>query len=191
MGFDRSELDEMLKRWLQANRDCEAAGDWKSLADFYTEDATYGWNTGPTEEFMAMGREQIRDYALGTEMAGLENWTYGYQDIVVDAERGMVVGFWKQHSREPDPKTGQRYEIAGLGGSWFKYAGNFQWAWQRDWFDFGNAAYTFVAMMSAGDLSEGMVKRMHTDPADMPGHYPRESSPAPLWVLEEGRITND
>ena len=41
-GFERSELEEMVERWLQANRDCEAAGDWKPLAEMYTEDATYG-----------------------------------------------------------------------------------------------------------------------------------------------------
>ncbi len=46
------------------------AGDWKPMADMYTEDATYGWNFGPTEEFMAVGREEIREIALGLEMAG-------------------------------------------------------------------------------------------------------------------------
>src|SRR5438128_1144868 len=51
--FDRAELDEMVQRWVQANKDCEARRDWKPLADFYTADATYGWNYGPTEEFMA------------------------------------------------------------------------------------------------------------------------------------------
>jgi hypothetical protein len=58
--FDRDELDEMVRRWLQANRDCEAIGDWRPLAELYTEDATYGWNFGPSEDFMAVGRDEIR-----------------------------------------------------------------------------------------------------------------------------------
>jgi hypothetical protein len=50
----------------------EAAGDWKGLADFYTDDATYGWNIGPKEDVMCVGVDEIRDVALGLEMFGLE-----------------------------------------------------------------------------------------------------------------------
>ncbi len=32
----------------------------------------------PDEHFMAVGREEIRAYALGTEMAGLDGWHYDY-----------------------------------------------------------------------------------------------------------------
>ena len=49
MPYPRAELDEMVERWLQANKDAEAAGDWGPMADLYTEDATYGWNFGPKE----------------------------------------------------------------------------------------------------------------------------------------------
>ena len=37
-AYPREELEEMVERWLQANRDCEAAGDWKPLADLFRED---------------------------------------------------------------------------------------------------------------------------------------------------------
>src|SRR3546814_956129 len=66
-AFPRAELEEMVERWLQANRDAEAAGDWRPMAELYAPDATYGWNYGPEHEFMAVGREQIRDVALGLE----------------------------------------------------------------------------------------------------------------------------
>ena len=69
----RAELEEMVERWLQANRDCEAIGDWRPMADMYTTDATYGWNYGPHTDFMAVGREEIRDLALGAEMGGLDD----------------------------------------------------------------------------------------------------------------------
>ena len=41
MTFDRSELEKLRDSWEQANVDVEKAGDWRPLADFYTDDATY------------------------------------------------------------------------------------------------------------------------------------------------------
>ncbi len=43
----REELEAWVDRWLQANKDCEKAGDWRPLADFYAKDATYGWTSAP------------------------------------------------------------------------------------------------------------------------------------------------
>jgi hypothetical protein len=176
--FPREELDEMVERWLAANRRAEEQRDWRPLAEMYTEDATYGWNCGPREEFMAVGRDQIRDFALTSEMAGLEGWNYPYQDIVIDDRSGTVIGFWKQLA-DATRADGSRYEVAGIGGSWFRYAGDFRWGWQRDWFDLGNAATVFVEMMKEGALSEGMTQRMHA--TDLPGHYPLGSAPVGLW----------
>ena len=31
-SFPRAELDEMVQRWLDANRRCEEEGDWRPLA---------------------------------------------------------------------------------------------------------------------------------------------------------------
>ena len=64
-AYPRAELEEMVERWLEVNRAGEAKKDWKHMADLYTEDATYGWNVGPNDEFMAVGREEIREIALG------------------------------------------------------------------------------------------------------------------------------
>src|SRR5271169_1135817 len=171
-AYPRAEMEEMVERWLEANKAGEAKQDWRHMADLYTEDATYGWNVGPRDEFMVVGREQIREIALGLEMAGLEGWTYPYQKVLIDEAQGEILGLWKQvaDARRADGST---YEIAGLGGSWFRYGGNFQWSWQRDFFDVGNAAALFIEMMKAGTLSEGMTKRMHraTSGEPLPGHY--------------------
>ncbi len=94
--FEYGELKEMVDRWLEANRRAQDAGDWRPMADLFTEDATYGWNMGPHEEFMAVGREEIRDYALGMEMGGLDGWTYPYQKVLIDEHQGEVIGLWKQ-----------------------------------------------------------------------------------------------
>ncbi|MEI6201944.1 MAG: hypothetical protein WCP68_08345, partial [Enhydrobacter sp.] len=41
-----------------------------------------------------------------------------------DDQLGEVIGLWKQVATKPDGGT---YEVAGIGGSWFRYGGNFQW----------------------------------------------------------------
>ena len=179
-SYPRAEMEEMVERWLQVNKDAEAAKDWQMLADMYTEDATYGWNYGPNVNFMAVGRDEIRDYAIGLEMDGLDGWTYPYETVVIDECKGQVIGLWRQvaDARRPD---GSAYEIAGIGGSWFKYAGNMEWAWQRDWFDLGNAGALFIEMMQADVLSDGMTARMHRALGSQPGHYSLADTPAPLW----------
>ena len=181
-SFPRAELDEMVQRWLDANRRCEEAGDWRPLAQMYTPDATYGWNMGPGEEFMAVGRDQIRDIALALEMGGLDGWSYPYQKVLVDDAQGEVVGFWKQVADASRP-DGRRYEVAGIGGSWFRYGGSWQWSWQRDFFDLGNATALFLEMIKADVLSDGMRRRMErsTSGQRLPGHYRLGSGPVPPW----------
>jgi len=181
-SFPYEELDQMVGRWLEANRRAQDAGDWRPMAEMYTEDATYGWNIGPHEEFMACGRGEIRDIALGLEMGGLDGWTYPYQKVLIDPVQGEVIGLWKQiaDGRRPD---GSPYEIAGIGGSWFRYAGNWQWSWQRDFFDVGNATSLFIEMIKADTLSDGMRRRIERAGSGelLPGHYRLGDSPAGLW----------
>ena len=124
----RNELEAWSDRWLKANQEAEKAGDWKPLADFYTEDATYGWNIGPKEDVMCVGRDEIRDVALGLEMEGLENWVYEYQRVLIDEKQNEIVGFWKQIANKSD---GSRDEIYGIGGSWFRLNDQLLIEWQR------------------------------------------------------------
>jgi len=182
MSFARSELEEMIERWLAANKACEATLDWTPMADLYTPEASYGWNVGPSDEFMAVGRDQIREIALGTEMEGLGGWTYPYQHVLIDDVKGEVIGLWKQVA-DATRADGSHYEIAGLGGSWFVYGGDFQWSWQRDFFDVGNAGSIFMEMITDRTLSEGMQKRIERTMTGerLPGHYRPGEVPMGLW----------
>jgi len=181
MSFDRTELDEMIVRWEKANADVEKAGDWRPLAEFYTEDATYGWNYGPTEEFMAVGRDEIRNLAIGQEMDGLDGWTYPYQKWVVDERSGDMIGFWKQIS-DATRADGSHYSVNGIGGSWFRYGGDFMWEWQRDFFDFGNVTALFMEMITDGALSDGMNMRIQrATKGRLPGWYKIGTAPVELW----------
>ena len=173
-AFPREEMEKMLRRWLAANARAEQAGDWKPMAEFYTVDAAYTWNLGPNEDFVARGRQQIRDWVLGTEMEGLEGWTYPYDKVLIDDRQGEMVAFWRQvaPARRPD---GAAYEIRGVGGSWFRYAGHYQWAEQRDFLDFGNAMALFMELIQTGALSPAMRQRIERTMAGevMPGHVKR------------------
>ena len=80
---------------------------------------------------------------------------------------------WRQIAPDRAP-DGTPYEIAGTGGSWFRYAGNFRWSWQRDFFDHANAGAVFMEMAKNGDLMEKMQARMKKGSA-MPGWVKRKA----------------
>lgn len=184
-SYPREELAEMVERWLKANIEAEKQGDWTTyLGPMYTEDAVYGWNIGPNEEFVAHGRKEICEVALGYQMKGFEEWQYPYHDIIIDEKRGTVIGFWKQiapYQRE----DGTHYEIAGIGGSWFEYAGNFQWHWQRDFFDLGNAKDCFFQLAGAGKLEPIVKQKIHKQAKGelLPGHRHLRPEPSRMQKM--------
>ena len=110
--LDRTEIEEFWDSWLDINRTAEASGDWRPMAEWYAEDATYGWMYSPDEHFMAVGRDQIRDWAIGIEMDGFDGWHYDYVCTVIDEQKAMVVGFWKQRSGILDDNV--RFERVGV-----------------------------------------------------------------------------
>jgi hypothetical protein len=179
-ALPREQLEDFVQRWLEVNREAERNGDWTPLADFYAEDATYGWNIGPKEDVMCVGKDQIRDIALGLEMAGLEGWTYPYQKVLIDEKIGEVVGFWKQVATDAD---GSSQEIHGIGGSWFRLNGQGLIEWQRDFFDFGHVQKLYVKLIQEGKLSKGMQERIQRSMAGekLPGYYPLGQTPVPIW----------
>jgi hypothetical protein len=191
-------MEEFWDSWLAVNRQAERTGDWRVLADWYAEDASYGWMYSVDEHFMAVGRDQIRDWAIGIEMDGFDGWHYDYVATVMDDSNGMVVGFWKQRSGIVDDETGREYEVLGIGGSWFGLerqtsgadAGQVKIAWQRDWFDMPSTAHTFLQILEAGKADERLLERMKVTGHDVPGHYHLRDLPAPVWPppVEEGRF---
>lgn len=181
-AYPREELEEMVRRWLRGNVEAEqGGGDWtEHITRFYTEDATYSWNIGPNEEFVARGRKEIGEIALGYQMKGFEDWEYPYHDIVIDEKRGTVIGFWRQNSPYVR-KDGSPIYIEGIGGSWFEYGGNYQWQWQRDFFDLGNAQACFFELAGLGKLNPVVKEKIHRKARGglLPGH--RRLRPNPTF----------
>ena len=181
--WSRDELESAFEAYQAAALAAGTSGDWNAWADLFTEDATYGWNLGPKGNFMCVGRDEIRDIALAQEMGGLDGWTYPYQEVLIDEKKAQVIGLWKQIA-DAKRADGSPYEVQGIGGSWFRYAGNFQWSWQRDFFDFGNAAHLFVEMIKDDTLSDGMKARMErSGQASLPGHYRLGDLPVGIWEV--------
>ncbi|CAM3725956.1 nuclear transport factor 2 family protein [Nocardioides marinus] len=185
----RAEIEEFWETWLQVNRDCERTGDWRPMAEWYAEDTTYGWMLTPDEHFMAVGRDQVRDWAIGIEMDGFDGWHYDYVCTVIDEQKAMVIGLWKQRSGILDDATGKEYEVAGLGGSWFGLkrvtegadAGQVKIDWQRDWFDFGSMSHTMMAILSSGKAPDTLKERVKVFGHDVPGHYHAADLPSTVW----------
>lgn len=172
--YPRHELEEMVERWLAANKRSEQEGNWSDhLGGMYTEDAEYSWNMGPDREFIARGRQQIEEWALGAHMEGLEKWRYPYEKILIDEKQGEVIGIWRQVApvRRADGGT---YEVAGVGGSWFRYGGGYQWCWQRDFFDLGNVKAMFMELAADGQLEPSVKQRISklARGQALPGVYP-------------------
>jgi hypothetical protein len=176
----REQLEDFVQRWLDVNRESERNGDWTPLAQFYADDATYGWNIGPKEDVMCVGKDEIREIALGLEMAGLQGWTYPYQRVLIDDKIGEVVGFWKQVATDAD---GASQEIYGIGGSWFRLNADGLIEWQRDFFDFGHVQKLYLQLMQEDKLSKGMQERIQRNLAGekLPGYYPIGQAPVPIW----------
>ena len=191
-NLSRAEIEEFWATWLDINRKVEASGDWRPMAEWYAEDATDGWMYSPDEHFMAVGRDQIRDWAIGIEMDGFDGWHYDYVCTMIDEQKSMVLGFWKQRSGIIDDATGKEYEILGLGGSWFGLKrcqgadghpdnGQVKIEWQRDWFDMPSTAHTFMEILKAGKASERLLERMKVTGHGVPGHYHYKDLPSTVW----------
>ena len=159
-ALPRELLEDFIARWMEANRDAEGKGDWKGLAEFFAPDATYGWNIGPKEDVMCVGKDEIRDIALGLEMAGLQVW----KQVATDAE-------------------GNQATIYGIGGSWFRLNADGLIEWQRDFFDFGHVQKLYLKLIEEGKLSKGMQERIERSLAGekLPGYYPLGQAPVPIW----------
>lgn len=97
------------------------------MADFYEPAATYGYSYSADDQYMNVGREEIRAGVLGLEMLGFQGWIYPYQAVIFDDRSGQAFGFWRQLTTFDGP-NGEPYEIKGLGGSWFQYSGKRSWS---------------------------------------------------------------
>ena len=114
-SWPRAEIEETWARWIAANRAAQEKADWSDLADFFHEDASYGWMYSPDDMFMAVGSDQIRELAMGQEMFGFDGWSYPYVVEVIDDQKGLVVASGARSPRCSTPKASTTKWLASAG----------------------------------------------------------------------------
>lgn len=173
MSYPREELEQMMALWLEANQNAERENNWrKYLGPLYADNAEYRWNVGANEEFVARGRGEIEQWALGVQMEGFEGWHYPYDKVLIDDQAGEIVAFWRQVAPATRP-DGTPYEVAGKGGSWFRYGGDHKWAAQEDFFDFGNVMALLLELAADGHLNDVIKQKIRKVAwgQHLPGHH--------------------
>ncbi|NNL65058.1 MAG: nuclear transport factor 2 family protein [Myxococcales bacterium] len=111
--FTRSkeEVSDFMDRFIAANQQAERERDWGPLADFYAEDVVYQYTMGEQGTRTCHGREAVRDYVMGKDMLGFEDWTFPYEWVLVDGDRVMTK-WWNQAPQTRD--DGTPYRIVGM-----------------------------------------------------------------------------
>ena len=148
----REELDEMVRRWLAVNDKAEKTGNWRCLADYFSADCVYGWET-PNGKYEFVGRESIRETCVGAAMDPYKGWTYPYDKIVIDEQKGEVFATWFQVPPGA-PRREDGSEMKVIGASWFRYGGNYEWAEQMDMYDYGSIVGLIEECVEKGILEK-------------------------------------
>ena len=150
--YSREEMEEMMRRWLAVNDRAEREGNWRCLADFYTEDVKYGWDT-PNGRYEFNDRETVRETCVGAAMDPYQGWTYPYDKIVIDETRGEAFcTWWQTPPGAPSREDGSPMRV--IGASWFKYGGDYQWSEQLDMYDYANITNLIQECVDKGILKE-------------------------------------
>ena len=159
------------------NQQCEAERDRRPMAELYTEDATYGWTSGRTTSSWPSAAAEIRESPSDRRWPAWRACSYPDERVLVDDQLGEVLGLWEQ-AADATRDDGSPYEVAGLGGSWFRDAGDGMWSWQRGLLRRRQRRRRFLEMIGRGALAPGMQERIERAMAGerLPGHYPREGA---------------
>ena len=149
-NYTRDEIEEMMRRWIAVNDKAEREGNWRHLADFYTTDVIYGWDT-PNGKYEFNGREAVRETCVGAAMDPYKGWTYPYEKIVIDETRGQAFcTWWQTPPGKPTREDGSEMKV--IGASWFRYGGDYQWSEQLDMYDYTNITNLILECVDKGIL---------------------------------------
>lgn len=151
-SVSRAELESMVEKWLAVNARAEQENNWRCLADCYTDDCLYRWDT-PNGWYQAIGAEAIRETCVGSAMDSYKGWTYPYDKIVIDETKGEVFVTWWQVPPGA-PKRADGSEMKVIGASWFKYGGDYKWSEQLDMYDYGKITALIKECVETGVLDK-------------------------------------
>jgi ketosteroid isomerase-like protein len=121
-----------LERFIAANDEAGRQHDWTPLADFYTPDALYWYDTGAVQT-IARGPEEICNLVLVRDQLGWMNWTYPFECHAVSGEHAFTRWWNRGPGQRPD---GSPYQVIGMSHIRFEPGGT-RFAEQVDLFDLG------------------------------------------------------
>ena len=132
MGNLQEEREGALERFVAANDEAGRLHDWTGLADYYTGDALYWYDTGAVQT-VARGPEEICNLVLVRDQLGWMNWTYPFECWGVSGENAFTRWWNRGPGRRPD---GGFYQVIGMSHIRFEPGGT-RFAEQVDLFDLG------------------------------------------------------
>ena len=132
--WSREELEEAFDHYQETALQAATSGDWRPWAELFTEDATY------FEHHFGKfcGREAIYNW-ISTIMKPYPMNEMIYFPISwysIDEDRGWV--FCEVMNRMKDPGDGSLHEAPNI--TILHYAGNHQWKYEEDAYDWHNIA---------------------------------------------------
>ena len=151
-AYPRAEMEEMVERWLEANRAGEAKKDWKHMADLFTEDVAY------TEHHYGVfhGREAVRDWIVAV-MAPFPHMRFPSDWIAYDDENDAVVIMIKNLLDHPTDPEGEPFWFP----NWTRlvYAGDGLFSSEEDIYNPNRDAPRVVAawMQAGGQLASNEI----------------------------------
>lgn len=150
--WSREELEKAVDHFKQTARKSATSGDWSHWANLFTEDATY------REHHFGRfcGREAIykwisaitKDYPMNHMI--YFPWTW----YVIDEERGWVI--CELMNRMKDPGDGSLHEEPNI--TIVHYAGNNQWRYEEDAYDWQNMAVMIENWQRTKDRCEAAIR---------------------------------
>jgi hypothetical protein len=114
---------------------------------------------GPNREFVALGRQQIEEWALGAHMEGFEKWRYPYDKILIDEQQGR-----SSASGGRSPRSSAMMAAITKSRDWAEagsgYGGTINGPGRRDFFDLGNVKSLFMELAADGKLEPPVKQKL-------------------------------
>lgn len=150
MAYPRQEVEDTVRRFIEAFREADRRCDWAWLADeFYHQDCIYTCPYGGTMLVVANGREEIRATHYGRDMkVGWEGWSFPFLGWTTNGEQITTHWMNRGPGRRPD---GSHFETNGV--SLITYGGAGKFSSQYDLFDIAHQMNLCDELESAGLLS--------------------------------------
>ena len=164
-----------------------AGGDWRRWPTTTPRTRRTAGCTPPTSTSWRSAARRSATYALGTEMAGLDGWHYDYAGdgdgrVQRDGRRLLEAAGRDRGRRDRPGVRDPRHRRLVVRRRAQARRTRLKFAWQRDWFDLGSTAHTFLAIAGSGKAPAARCSTgCRSTGTAQPGHYRHADLPSTVW----------